>query len=119
MNCSDLRRYIWVTAEFEAFHRWDKAPEQVAFLRNLHRHIFKVRANFKVTHSDRDLEFFMVKKMLNDYISNFLVPLSRGEQGMSCEMFAEKIFIFFKSNSYPVVEVSVSEDGENGAIVVG
>lgn len=119
MNCSEISRYIWVTSEFEAFHRWDKAPSEVAFLRNLHRHLFKVRVEFKVTHSDRDLEFFIVKKKLSDYIFNFLVPLSRGEQSMSCEMFAENIFTFFKSNEYPVVEVSVSEDGENGAIVKG
>lgn len=119
MSCLELKRYVWVTSEFEAFHKWDKAPEVVSFLRNLHRHVFKVKVVFLVSHADRDLEFFMVKKMLNSYLADFLVPLSRGEHGMSCEMFAERIFSYFRSNDYPVCEVVVSEDGENGAIVKG
>jgi hypothetical protein len=35
---------IQVRTSFVGVHQWKDAPDEVAFLRNLHRHVFKVSA---------------------------------------------------------------------------
>ena len=42
--------FVVVKTEFEGFHSWEDAPDEVSFLRNLHRHIFHVTAKWKVNH---------------------------------------------------------------------
>ena len=107
---------ITVRTEFEAFHYWQDAPEEVAFLRNPHRHIFKVSAFLQVFESDRELEFFMVKKVLDSYLeSNY-----KGKTfSMGCEHIATDLvkylqITYSERRSY-VVEVA--EDGENSGSV--
>ena len=39
-------RYIFITDKFEGYHKYVDAPEEVAFLRNAHRHLFGVRVYF-------------------------------------------------------------------------
>ena len=104
---------IYINTNFEGLHKWDKAPEEVSFLRNLHRHLFKVRVEIEVKHNDRELEFFMFKDFIEDYLSK----LNKKEVG-SCEMIAEGILNYIKEK-YPdrFILVDVSEDGENGAKV--
>lgn len=103
--------YIWVTSSFVALHRWADAPAEVSFLRSFHRHVFNVKVHLPVTHSDRDIEFFTFKKVLDDFLQK---KFAGGEHDKSCEMFAEEIL-----NSFPVaLSVQVDEDGENGAMVV-
>lgn len=107
---------IFVTTSFVAQHRWPAAPMEVAFLRDSHRHVFKVRAELEVEHDDRDLEFIMVKRALDSY----LAPNSEQDLGTtSCEQIARDIADFLEgrySLSSRVVLVEVSEDGENGAV---
>lgn len=111
-----LKRYIRVTDRYEGFHRYEDAPDQVAFLRESHRHMFHVEATIEVFHDDRELEFFMVKDVLKHQIVPF-VSLS-GNLG-SCEQQAERILTGLK-NTYGdkrYMKVEVAEDGENGGIV--
>ncbi len=106
---------IWVTAEIPGFHRWDGAPESVSFLRNEHRHLFKFKMTVSVFHSDRNIEFFTLKKELYHYLeATFGSPANF--EGKSCEMIAKAVHTYFHKD-YVVVSVEVSEDGENGAIV--
>ena len=101
---------IFVTTDFVAFHNWPGAPQEVEFLRSLHRHIFRVKVVWKVEHDNRDLEFFIQKEKLNKFLQeNFS---NKNLIGVSCEMMANKIKTEFNAES-----VEVSEDGENGAIV--
>lgn len=104
---------IFVTTQFEALHRWKDAPEETAFLRQFHRHLFKVRLEVSVTHNDRDLEFLDVKSELD-----FNCAQIDKEDAGSCEMIAQEL-LRKMSKVYPNRKMTceVSEDGENGAIV--
>ena len=102
---------IVVNLKFEGIHSWKGCPfEDVAFLRNDHRHIFWVRAVKTVSHLDRDIEIIRFKRDLETYCDS-LKPIIK-EQGWSCEMIASDILKNFECDS-----VEVLEDGENGAIV--
>lgn len=103
---------ISVSDQFESMHCWPEAPEEVSFLRNLHRHVFHVNAEIEVKTDDRELEFIIVKRSLK----KFYPPFNAGR--LSCEQMAKKIHdgligLFGFRN----IRVCVFEDGENGAIV--
>lgn len=104
-----MRRIVWITSQFVAYHRWAKAPEDTAFLRNYHRHMFHVKMGIEVLHGDREVEFFDLKRRLDEYIND---EFREGRFGFSCEIIAELILDEFNASW-----VEVSEDGENGAIV--
>ena len=103
--------YIWVTTQFEGLHCWPEAPDEVAFLRNQHRHIFHVRLEIEVHNDDRDLEFLMVKKWLNGVIEKYIADDGR----LSCEQIAKEILEAGRQ-AYPNRNMlcEVSEDKENG-----
>lgn len=110
------RESIVVRSQFVAFHRWKDAPDVVAFLRDYHRHVFKVEVHLAVTHADRQLEFFIVQRDLNDILlHNF--EGTRFEA--SCECVARSIME--KMEAYKaytsIFKVVVSEDGENDGVV--
>lgn len=115
INSRKALRYIEVSSRFIAFHQYPDAPEQVAFLREPHRHVFHVLAQLYVQHDDRDLEFFMVQAKLNAFLREW-----EGENlgARSCEMLAEAIALYLEA-CYPerVRLVSVSEDGENRGVM--
>jgi hypothetical protein len=103
-------RYIIVTWEFEGFHSWIKAPDDVAFLRDRHRHLFKCKAEIEVLHGDRELEFFQVKRFLQSFSMDEL----------SCEEFAER-YVWALQDKYGStrrIRVEVWEDGENAGVYV-
>lgn len=100
---------IYVRTEFEAFHRWKDAPDDVAFLRDYHRHVFKVRVDMDVSHGNRDIEFFQFKRKLDSFINK---RFTGAHFEFSCEQIASYILKEFNAFS-----VEVSEDGENGAVV--
>lgn len=112
-----INRYIVVRTEFEGFHYYPGASEidpRISFLENTHRHIFKVSVKISVTHDDRELEFFLVKWALNDFIK------SGNQNNKSCEMIAGEILNNHLIKSYGpdrVYQVIVSEDGESDGIV--
>ena len=103
--------YVWITAEKEMFHKYPKAPKEVAFLRNLHRHLFKFKIYIEVREDNREIEFFMFKKE----IINILDKLVLSSVIKSCENMANYIaaYIF---DRYPnrSIKIEISEDGENG-----
>jgi 6-pyruvoyl-tetrahydropterin synthase len=107
-------RTVWVTTSFVAFHRWPYAPEETAFLRDYHRHKFGVKVTVTVGGSDREVEFFALKKELDEFAAAFL----HGKRSdNSCEMFADAIAAHLAASGYTVNSVEVNEDGENGATV--
>lgn len=110
---------IYVTDQFEGFHRWPEAPDQVAFLRDTHRHLFKVRLELVVEGDDRALEFFMVKEKLSTTVAVLRLGTERQMHArMSCEQMAKTI-LHHMETEYPrrAMRCDVSEDGENGACV--
>lgn len=111
---------IKVQFDFEGFHSYSGAPSEVEFLKNLHRHLFNIKVTIEVTHEDRELEFFIVRRQLIDLVNRLYPDKVVG----SCEMMAKDIYHFVK-HSYKkldktgdrLVEVEVSEDKENSGLV--
>ncbi len=107
-----MTRFIEVRHRFEGFHRWAQAPEQVKFLRDLHRHEFHVRLRMQVSHNERELEFILVKR----WLAILLIEVATAES--SCESIAEFILKEAKDRyGFRGMECEVSEDGENGAVL--
>lgn len=108
--------FIKVRTEFEGFHYYPNAgtiDPKIKFLENEHRHMFKVDIKISVTHLDRELEFFLVKWALQEFIQS-------GDQNhKSCEMIATDILNNHLLPKYGerYYEVVVSEDGESDGIV--
>jgi len=107
-----MTNYIYITTQFEAFHKYPDAPEQVSFLRNRHRHMFHVKFYIEVEHNDRDIEFFIFKKQVEILLSNSEVNDS------SCEMIANYLHSKIKL-AYPgrKMKIEVNEDQENGCLM--
>lgn len=107
-------RYIKVKTRFEGFHSYPDAPERVAFLKNTHRHMFYIEATIEVFHDDRELEFFLVKEVLDKEI---IIYVGLGDLG-SCEMIGDKILdgLINTYGEKRYYSVEVSEDGENSGI---
>lgn len=103
---------VWTTWSFVGYHKWENAPKEVDFLKNLHRHLFKVKVFVEVSHNDRDVEFFILQKKLKAICLDF----DKKMMG-SCEMIAEDIKKTLIKEYLKNVQVEVSEDGESGAIV--
>ena len=110
---------IFVTTQFEGMHRWKDAPDEVAFLRNYHRHIFHVRFEVEVTKEDREIEFILLKRELNGLVETLFSRTHKMDE--SCESIAKKILDFMtrtrRTCEGRAARCEVSEDGENGAIV--
>lgn len=119
---------IWVTFQKEGIHKYPAALEDpklatgdeydVSFLGYPHRHIFHFRVCIEVFHDDRDIEFIQFKRWLEKLYSNDkddgVLVLDYKSCEMICDELAEKI-----NNKYPnrKLEITVSEDGENGATI--
>jgi hypothetical protein len=122
MPLSVLKRQIWVTFQKEGVHLYPAAKDDpalatggwddVGFLGYAHRHIFHFRVGIAVKHNDRDIEFIQFKRWLESLYSNNTLELNH----RSCEMIAEELAVEIY-NRYPgrEIEITVSEDNENGA----
>jgi len=103
-----------VKTQFEALHCYPDAPEEVAFLRNKHRHIFNVILWIQENES-RELEYFMIQHKLKGVLNLFE---GKDLGATSCENLAETILEMAR-NTYPSreIRVEVNEDGENGCLI--
>lgn len=102
---------VFAKLQFEGIHCWPDCPiENVSFLKSPHRHIFFVEVFKKVNHLDRDTEFIMLKRKVQEFLSN---QFPDGELGStSCEMIGTLLV-----NTFKLEKAVVSEDNENGAVV--
>jgi len=108
--------FIKIRTEFEGFHFYPDAGEidpRIKFLENEHRHMFKIEVKIGVTHLDRELEFFLVKWALQDYLKDGKM------HHKSCEMIATDILEEHLKPNYGerYYEIVVSEDGESDGII--
>jgi hypothetical protein len=110
------KTFIKIRTEFEGYHFYPNAGSidpKIKFLENEHRHMFKVEVKISVNHLDRELEFFLVKWALNEFIK------SGNQNHKSCEMIATDIL---NNHLLPLYgeryyEITVSEDGESDGII--
>ena len=111
-----MKTEVYCTLQVEGTHNWPGCPfEEVAYLRDPHRHMFHVKAYKEVFHDDRDVEFIMLKHEITTYLHQmYFDPMKHllvfGSQ--SCEMIGNELLERFELS-----RVEVSEDNENGAIV--
>ncbi len=107
-----MKNSIFVKFVREGIHCYPGAPDDVAFLRNPHRHLFHFRVDIEVRHDDREIEFIQLKHKAEGYYSSGVLQLD----AKSCEMIARDLHAQI-ARDYPgrAMVVEVSEDGENGA----
>lgn len=107
---------VYCTLQIEGTHNWPNCPfDEVAYLRDPHRHVFHITAYKLVTHSDRDVEFIMLKHKIREYIRmQYWTPQTMlCEFGArSCEMIAKELI-----EQFGLIKCEVNEDNENGAVV--
>jgi hypothetical protein len=118
------KRTIFVTFQKEGIHKYPAASTDpslatgdeydVSFLATPHRHIFHFNVAVQVFHNDRDIEFIQFKRWLENQYSQGILELNF----KSCEMMSDDLFEIIASR-YPDrdIEITVSEDGENGATI--
>lgn len=111
------KTYIKVRTSFEGWHHYPNAGDidpRIEFLESDHRHIFHVDVKIEVSHLDRELEFFLVKWALNDFINGGHF------NHKSCEMIGTDILnnhLIPKYGDHRYYEVVVSEDHESDGII--
>lgn len=117
-------RLIYVTFQKEGIHQFPQASTDtnlatgdeydVSFLGYPHRHIFHFKVGIQVFHNDRDIEFIQFKRWLENLYKEKVLDLNH----KSCEMISDDLFERI-STRYPnrYIEISVSEDNENGCVV--
>jgi hypothetical protein len=118
------KRMIWVTFQREGIHKYPGADTDlslatgdeydVSFLGFPHRHIFHFTVGIQVFHNDRDIEFIQFKRWLEKSFNDGLMQLDY----RSCEMVSDELYDMIATR-YPKrdIEITVSEDGENGATI--
>ena len=118
------KRMIWVTFQKEGIHKYPGADTDpslatgdeydVSFLGYPHRHIFHFKVAIQVFHNDRDIEFIQFKRWLENSFRDGVMKLDH----KSCEMISDELYMYI-ANRYPNrdIEITVSEDGENGATI--
>jgi|SRR5699024_7895610 len=104
---------VFVTFQKEGIHKYPNAPEEVYFLRYDHRHMFHFTVEIEVFHDDRDIEFIILKRQLENLYSDGTIELDY----KSCEMMSDELFEKV-SEMYPNrdITITISEDGENGSV---
>jgi len=106
------KMFIFVQTQFEGFHCYPNAPEEVSFLRNEHRHIFKTKIYLETFHEDREVEFFIFQRFINSILKENKL------NNLSCEMISDNIYNeIIKRFPNREIKIEVSEDGENGSFI--
>lgn len=111
------KRMIWVTFKVRGFHCYPDAPEEVAYLRERHRHQFGFRVWIEVFGDNRDLEFHMTQTWLENLYSEKGVLEADGK---SCEMLATELrarMVQEERFQNRDIWIEVDEDGECGAFM--
>lgn len=107
---------VWATVDLPGVHHWPSAPQHRSYLRTPHRHLFRIRAEVRVGHYDRDVEFHDLQDLICEWWRNEWPEL--GDVGArSCEDLARDLGYAMIEQGLTVVAVDVSEDNENGATV--
>ena len=117
-------RMIWVTFQREGIHKYPGADTDpalatgdeydVSFLGFPHRHIFHFKVSIEVEHSNRAIEFIQFKRWLENLYKDQTLQLDH----KSCEMVSDELYEMIATRYHDRnIEITVSEDGENGATI--
>jgi hypothetical protein len=107
---------IRISFQKEGIHKYPAAKDLkgVEFLQYPHRHIFYFYVQLQVFHDDREVEFILFKREMENLFDKGVMQADY----KSCEMLANNLLDYIETN-YPnrICQVEVYEDNENGAIV--
>ncbi len=107
---------IRISFQKEGIHKYPAAKDLkgVEFLQYPHRHIFYFYVQLQVFHDDREVEFILFKREMENLFDKGVMQANY----KSCEMLANDLLDYIETN-YPnrICQVEVYEDNENGAIV--
>lgn len=113
---TNAKRWIWVTFQKVGYHRYPLAAtatelEDVSYLGNVHRHLFKFKVKIEIFHNDRDIEFHQALKYCESLFESNTIDIDY----KSVEMLADDLFDHL-SQRYRNrnIHIEVSEDGECG-----
>lgn len=116
MDILDGKKFIWVKFQRKGYHFYPNAPEEVAYLRDRHRHLFQFKVKIEVFHDDREIEFHMFQNELESWYDNGTLELNHKSCEMLADDLAERIGTRFRdATDFRKLVVEVSEDGECGA----
>lgn len=105
----------WVFARFQVagFHHWPDAPDHRSYLRDRHRHMFRVEVAAETTVS-REVEFH---DLYDDAFDSWVARWPEAEHGsLSCEEIAQQLAARLPDRYDELrLRIEVSEDGEVGA----
>lgn len=118
-----MTKAVFATFQQAGMHHWPDAPDEHAYLRAPHRHVFHVRVEVAVGGLNRDVEFILLK---HNAQGAFLLLAYAGDAQLyegvpnygarSCEMLAQELKnVLEEGTQYRITAIEISEDGENGA----
>ena len=111
-----MKTFVQVKTEVYIKHNWPNCNiEQSDFLRNEHVHKMLITVEVEVTHSDRQVEFFVLRGDILRVLQSLYKIEAKGviyEIGTrSMEMVADELFMKLYEQQYSVYSVECSEDG--------
>lgn len=117
-----MTKRVIVTFREAGLHKWSGAPENVIYLKYVHRHLFHWRVEVGVEHSDRQVEFHTLLEAAQQCAKEMeaktgWAPNGKDPVNWSCEQRAEKLIKDLTELNYAVLAVECWEDGECGARV--
>ena len=63
-----MNRFVNTYNEIVGFHRYPTAPQFCLYLAAKHRHVFVIRASFRVEHNNRQLEINQQQNEIKTYL---------------------------------------------------
>lgn len=109
-------RWIWVTFQKAGFHKYpaaatDPALEDVSYLGDRHRHLFKFGVHIEVFHNDRELEFHQFLNYCESLFQNKQLEIDFKSVEMLADDLYDALAVQYPGRS---IKINVSEDGECG-----
>ena len=119
-----MLKRVYAKFRLEGFHNWKDAGKHSTegYLSNNHRHIFHFKISAEVGGDNREIEFIsmgrVIKSLIQAKFANEDDYCVFGE--MSCEMIANEVIPMMQEKyGNRTYMVDVSEDGENGCVIIG
>lgn len=106
---------VFCKFQLDGLHYWPEAAGEVEYLKLPHRHVFHFECYKLVTNENRETEFISMKHLIQSYMLSYwsddLQMCDFGKR--SCEMLAIELV-----KKFDLCKCVVSEDGENGSVLV-
>jgi len=104
---------VWAQVRLPGWHHWPDAPPHRSYLASSHRHMFHVRAEVRVQHAERQIEFHDLQDAIRMWW-----PEDEQFGAASCETIGTQLGEWLLGRlGISACAVEVSEDGEAGARV--